>query len=110
MPGGPRSNVVRKGEVATYHVWSRCAQGAFLMGRDPVTDQDFSHRKAIFEKLIGYQAGVFAIDVGSYGILDNHFHSGLRTRPDVVERWSDEEVAWRWKRAWPSIVSQVARA
>ena len=31
-----------------------------------------------------------------YAILDNHFHIVLRNRPDIVSRWSDEEVARRW--------------
>jgi REP element-mobilizing transposase RayT len=44
---------------------------------------------------------VFAVDVGTYSVLDNHFHLICRTRPDVVTTWSDEEVAWRWRSAWP---------
>jgi hypothetical protein len=24
-------------------------------------------------------------------------------RPDLALRWSAEEVAWRWKRAWPEL-------
>ena len=30
-----------------------------------------------------------------------HFHSVLRSRPDAVKAWSDEEVARRWLRLYP---------
>jgi len=35
-------------------------------------------------------------------VLSNHFHIEGRTRPDITDTWDDEEVAWRWKCAWPS--------
>ena len=41
------------------------------------------------------------IDCLTYAILSNHFHSVLRSRPDVVKVWSDEEVARRWLRLYP---------
>ncbi len=46
-------------------------------------------------------ASVFGIDVLTYAILSNHMHIILRNRPDVVEAWSDEEVALRWLRVFP---------
>ena len=33
--------------------------------------------------------------------MSNHMHLILRTRPDVVQEWSDEEVAFRWLRLFP---------
>lgn len=101
MPTHPRHHVVREGEIAIYHTWSRCVQRAFLCGRDPLTGHDYSYRCEWIEKLLEYLAGVFAVDVGNYTILSNHQHAILRTRPDIVTRWSDEEVAWRWICAWP---------
>lgn len=101
MPGNARGDIVRLGEIGTYHCWSRCVQRAFLCGYDPVTGTDFNYRRAWMEDLLEYQAGVFAVDVGSYNILSNHTHAVLRTRPDIARSWSDEELAWRWKMAWP---------
>jgi hypothetical protein len=101
MPSSARSSIVRLGEIGTYHCWSRCVQRAFLCGYDEATGIDFGYRRAWMEDLLGYQAGVFAVDVGSYNILSNHAHAVLRTRPDIAGCWSDEELAWRWKRAWP---------
>ena len=101
MPSYPRSHYVKQGEIATYHAWSRCVQRAFLCGIDPVTKKNYDHRRAWIEGLIEYQASIFAVDVGNYNILSNHHHLLVRTRPDISLTWSDEEVAWRWKAAWP---------
>jgi len=42
-----------------------------------------------------------AIDVLTYAFLSNHMHLILRNRPDVVAKWSDQEVAIRWLRVFP---------
>jgi REP element-mobilizing transposase RayT len=68
-----------------------------------VTERDFDYRRGWIESLLAYLAGVFALDVGNFNILSNHLHALLRTRPDLALRWSAEEVAWRWKRAWPEL-------
>ena len=101
MAGCARCTVVREGEIGVYHCWSRCVQRAFLCGPDSYTGMDFSYRREWIEKLIEYQAGVFAVDVANYSVLSNHMHHIVRTRPDIVETWSDEEVALRWKCARP---------
>ena len=92
---------MREGEVATYHCWSRCVQRSFLYGDDPLTGRNFNYRRGWAEDLLAYQAGVFAVDVGNYSLLSNHAHNILRTRPDIANTWSPEELALRWKRAWP---------
>ena len=101
MPGSSRRDIVREGEIAVYHTWSRCAQRAFLCGYDEDTQTDFEYRRDWIKKLLQYQAGIFACDIGNYSILSNHQHLIIRTRPDIAETWSDEEAAWRWKMAWP---------
>ncbi len=100
-PQATRKDIVRKGEVATYHVWSRCVQGAWLCGEDPQHGVDYSHRREWIERLLEYLTGVFAVDVGGYHLLSNHQHAILCTRPDIAAKWDDEEVAYRWKMAWP---------
>ena len=73
----------------------------FLCGQDPVTGNNLKHRRVWIQTLLKYQASVFAIDLGNYSILANHQHAILRTRPDIAASWPDEQVAWRWKLAWP---------
>lgn len=109
MPSHARKHIVRFGEIGIYHVWSRCVQRAFLCGADPLSGVDYDHRRAWIEGLVAYQASVFAIDVGTYSVLHNHFHLICRTRPDLVSAWSDEEVAWRWRSAWPCLDDGVWR-
>jgi hypothetical protein len=102
MPSHARKDIVRQGEIGTYHCWSRCVQQAFLCGYDHYRQHDFSYRRGWIEDLLAYQARLFAVDVGSYSILSNHLHAILRTRPDIAAGWCDEELALRWKMAWPS--------
>lgn len=96
MASKSRKEVVRPGEVGVYHCWSCCVRRAFLCGQDPVSSQDFSKRRdwiVDFEKALTAQ---FAIEVGFHAELANHLHLIIRNRPDLVETWSDEEVARRW--------------
>ena len=110
MPGHARKDIVREGEIGTYHCWSRCVQRAFLCGYDPVTQRDFDYRRGWIEDLLAYQARVFAIDVGNFNVLSNHHHSLCRTRPDLAARWPAEEVALRWKLADEKVVCLASLA
>lgn len=46
-------------------------------------------------------ASVFGIDVLTYAVMSNHIHTILRNRPDVVAKWTDEQVAIRWLSVFP---------
>ncbi len=97
----PRSKYVSEGQEGVYHCFSRCVRRAFLYGFDKVTGRDFSHRKAWIVERLRYLAAIFAIEVCAYAILENHYHTILRTRPDIVATWSDHEVAIRWLTLFP---------
>ena len=97
----PRSKYVQEGQEGVYHCFSRCVRRAFLNGFDPLTQRDFSHRKAWLVERLRHLAAIFAIEVCAYAILANHYHSVLRTRPDIVALWSDREVARRWLTLFP---------
>ena len=96
-----RCEIVGDDEVAVLHVFSRCVRRAFLCGVDPLTGACYDHRKQFIQDRLEALAGVFAIDVMAYAIMSNHFHLVLRTRPDIVAEWSDEEVARRWWALFP---------
>ena len=91
-----RADVFCSDEVAIVHVMNRTVRRCFLMGNDPLTGKNFDHRKAWMEKELERLAACFGIDLLTYAILSNHFHLILRSRPDVVQTWSDEEIACRW--------------
>jgi REP element-mobilizing transposase RayT len=99
--GLPRSRYVKEGEEGVYHCISRCVRRAFLCGRDALTNRDYSHRKAWLVERLRYLAAIFAIEVCAYAIMENHYHTILRIRPDLVASWSDWEVASRWLTLFP---------
>ncbi|MBP1622033.1 MAG: hypothetical protein H6Q07_53 [Acidobacteria bacterium] len=97
----PRRKYVKEGEVGVYHCFSRCVRRAFLCGFDSVTQRDFSHRKIWIVDKLRELAAIFAIEVCAYAVMENHDHTILRTRPDIVATWSDHEVATRWLTLFP---------
>ena len=97
----PRSKYVQEGKVGVYHCFSRCVRRAFLYGYDAHTGRDFSHRKAWLVNRLRKLAGIFAVEVCAYAVMENHYHTVLRTRPDIADRWSDQEVASRWLTHFP---------
>ncbi len=101
MPAYPRREIVTHDEVGVYHCIARCVRRAFLCGVDPVSGVDHEHRKEWIGERLQQLAAVFAIDICSYAVMSNHLHVVLRGRPDLVQDWSDEEVAIRWKRLYP---------
>ena len=101
MPRPARNEQFDASEVCIVHVVQRCVRRAFLAGLDQATGRDYSHRKEWIRRRMEALASVFAVDVLSYAVMSNHIHQILRTRPDVVAAWSDEEVAIRWLRVFP---------
>jgi REP element-mobilizing transposase RayT len=99
--GLPRSHYVQPGQEGVYHCFSRCVRRAFLYGFDALTRRDFSHRKEWLVKRLRHLAAIFAIDVCAYAVMENHYHTILRTRPDIAANWSNREVASRWLTLFP---------
>ena len=102
MPAYPRKQIVADDEVGLYHCSNRCVRRAFLCGVDPLTGNDYDHRKDWIHQQLQHLASIFAIEFCSYAVMSNHFHLIVRTRPDLVQGWSDEEVALRWSRLAPA--------
>ncbi len=91
-----RSEVFTPKEIAIVHLMNRVVRRCFLMGDDPLTGMNYDHRKVWIEDQFQLLAKYFGIDLLCYSVMSNHFHLILRSRPDIVETWSNEEVAWRW--------------
>jgi REP element-mobilizing transposase RayT len=96
-----RKEMIDPFEVQVVHTVSRCVRRAFLCGEDPVTGGCYEHRRQWIRDRLEFLASVFGIDCLTYAIMSNHIHLVLRSRPDVVGTWSDEEVARRWLRLFP---------
>ena len=99
--GLPRSKYVQEGIEGVYHCFSRCVRRAFLYGYDAYSGRDYSHRKQWLVNRLRQLAGIFAIDVCAYAVMENHYHTIVRTRPDIVAKWSDHDVASRWLKLCP---------
>jgi len=93
---------VKPGEVGIYHCWNQLVRQEFLFGIDVLSGNDYGHRKDWMRERYRVLARSMAIDILDYAILDNHLHVVLRNRPDIVQTWSDEEVARRWWFTCPS--------
>lgn len=91
-----RVEVFAADEVAIVHVMNRTVRRCFLFGDDAVSGKNYDHRKQWIDDQLVHQARHFGIDLLCQAILSNHFHLVLRSRPDVVKEWTDQEVARRW--------------
>lgn len=96
-----RGEVMDPAQIQVFHCIHRCVRRAFLCGKDPYSGVCYEHRRHWIRKRLEFLASIFAIDCLTYTVLSNHLHVVLRSRPDVVRGWSDEEVARRWLRLFP---------
>ncbi len=96
-----RKDIVDPDQPGFYHCYSRCVRRAFLCGFDNETGECFDHRKDWIEERQEFLEQIFAIELTGYGIMDNHMHHILYTRPDLAQEWTDREVVERWWRLHP---------
>jgi hypothetical protein len=105
-----RKYVYRAGEAGVFHCINRCVRRAFLCGWDDYSGKSFEHRREWVRERVKELCGIFALDVCAYAVMSNHVHLVVRTRPEVVSGWSDEEVARRWLRLCPGRKDPLAVA
>ena len=101
MPRLLRAEQFDPRSVCIVHLVQRCIRRAYLAGLDPLSGRDYSHRREWIRARMECLASVFGLDVLTYAILSNHLHVVVRTRPDVVDSWSNEEIALRWLKLFP---------
>ncbi|MEZ6132603.1 MAG: hypothetical protein R3C59_28385 [Planctomycetaceae bacterium] len=58
-----RAEVFAADEVAIVHVMNRTVRRCFLLGDDPITGQNFDHRKQWLDDQLVQQAKYFGIDL-----------------------------------------------
>jgi len=92
-----RAELADPREVEVFHIWNRVVRRARLCGEDPYTGKNYDYRRDWITGRERLLAQLFGIDVAFHAELSNHIiHRVLRTRPDIVRTWSDEEVIRRW--------------
>ena len=90
-----RKLLVDPGVTPFYHCISRCVRRAFLCG------DGFEYRKRWIEERLQALAGIFAIDVCGFAIMDNHLHVLLRLDPARARGWSALDIARKWLQLCP---------
>ena len=93
-----RSRQVNVETTPYYHVIGRCVRRAFLCGLDASSGKDYEHRRQWVIQRLELLCSVFAIELCSYTILENHYHLVTRLAPDQAESWTDDEVMARWEK------------
>lgn len=92
----PRSDIYRPEEIAVVHVMAQAVRKMYLFGFDSFSKRCFDYRRSWIEEQLIHQSKYFGIELLANAIMSNHFHLVLCSRPDVVQGWSDTEVAYRW--------------
>lgn len=105
-----RSDVFDPMRVSVVHCINRAVRRAMLCGVDKFSGKSYEHRRDWIKKRLEFLAGCYGIDVLGYAVMGNHMHVILRNRPDVVEMWSDEDVARRIWRLFPKRKDQAGNA
>lgn len=90
-----RSQQICVEDTPYYHIVSRCVRRAFLCGEDTLTGRSFEHRRQWLIDRIKKVTSIFAIDVCSYAIMNNHFHLVLKIGTN--DNWTDKQVLITWQ-------------
>lgn len=97
-----RSQLVPPEAGGFYHCIQRCVRRAFLCGDDHYSGRSFEHRKAWISERLHFLGDCFAVAIHAYAVMSNHVHLVLQIAPETASTWSNEEVAERWVRLFPS--------
>ena len=97
----PRRFLVDPAKSGVFHCVSRCVRRAFLCGQDSYSGRDYEHRRSWIRDRLRELTGSFAVEVFSYAVMSNHLHVVMRTLPEQVAGYGDEEAARRWLRLFP---------
>jgi len=93
-----RNQQVSLDDTPYYHCISRCVRRAYLCGDDPVTGENFDHRKVWLVERMKQLASIFAVDICAYAVMSNHYHLVLCVNVQEADDWTQDEVIRRWTR------------
>ncbi len=91
-----RASLIDLNQTPWYHLVNRCVRRAFLCGNDPYSGINYEHRRHWVVYRIKELAGLFAIDIGAYAVMSNHYHLIVRVDREEATAWSQDEVLKRW--------------
>ncbi len=91
-----RNQVFTPDIVAVVHTICRVVRQEHLLGLTGDQPDRLLQRKDLIEQELERLASSFAIDLLGYSVMSNHVHQVLRSRPDIVAKWSNGQVVQRW--------------
>ncbi len=100
-----RAEVVVADEIGVYHCVQPVVRRAFLCGVDPLSGSSYDHRRTWIRDRLESLSELFGVEIAAFAVLTIHVHVILRNRPDVVSRWSDQEVSRQWLTLFPGRVA-----
>ena len=86
------------------HIYQRMCRGEYLMAEarsqyieDDITGQIIClQRRQQFIRRLNDIQQQYPVQLLAYAVLNNHFHLCLIWQPDLVNNWSNEQIARRW--------------
>lgn len=93
-----RNQQVSLDDTPYYHCISRCVRRAYLCGDDPVSGENFDHRKVWLVERMKQLASVFSVNICAYAVMSNHYHLVLHVNHKLADSWTQDEVIQRWTR------------
>jgi hypothetical protein len=90
-----RAQLIDPSVTRWYHCVTRCVR------RAPLLAEGSFDRKAWLERRIEELAGIFAVSVGAYSILDDQIQLLVRHEAEIAGSWSATEVVRRRARLYP---------
>jgi hypothetical protein len=88
-----RDQLIRPEEIRHYHLMSRCARRQMLLDDPKRKDFMLAWLKAL--------DGAYAVEVGRFALMGNHFHAVVRVNVEAAKAWSPMEVVARWAKLHP---------
>lgn len=77
---------------------SRCVRQNFLLNTVNISRGESNYRNEWIQGRLLYLSDVFAIDLMSFAIMDNHTHLVLFANQSLAKQWSNIEVLRRWSK------------
>ncbi len=68
-----RRFLIRENEVGHIHVISRCVRRSWLCGEDPLTGNNYDHRKLWIKNRVKFISMHFNVEVCGYSLMSSHF-------------------------------------
>jgi len=108
----PRHTQVSLADTPYYHGNARCVRRAYLCGIDPLTGENYEHRRDWLVSKIKSLSTIFSMDICAFAVMSNHYHLILRVDADTASTWTEQEVIERWTRLFstPVLVERYLRS